>query len=179
MKVDLVEQPDIAALKRGDEKEVRRLWQRIREPSLRTAYYYCGNWDDAQDILQISLIKALEKLDSFQNSGDFYAWFRRILIHACIDWRRSAYRRLRLWVEDKQLNNMPETRAAPDSDYQQVLQRLIPKLPGKMRIIFILRDVEQMAVGEIAAALDLTENAVRVNSMRARQKIRTWLEEKR
>ncbi len=165
---DIITKPELAALKEGDPDAVSRLWQELREPSLRLAYYYTSSWDDAEDVFQISILKALDHLAQFDDNRNFAAWFRRILVNTCYDWRKEAWRRLRSMLSDVQWRQL----SAPEGGSVTDIQGHIAKLPRRMRMVFILRDMEGQSVREIAEILAISEDTVRVLSMQARRKIR-------
>ena len=166
---DIITKPELAALRKGDADAVARLWQELREPSLRLAYYFTSSWDDAEDVFQIAMLKALEHLERFDDDGSFSAWFRRILVNTCYDWRKEAWRRLRSMLSEVQWGQLAATPAfEEDSD----IQRHIGQLSRRMRMVFILRDLEGYAVREIAEILSISEDTVRVLSMQARRRIR-------
>lgn len=59
---------------------------------------------------------------------------------------------------------------------RELIQRLIQALPEKQRMVMHLRDIEEYEIVEICETMDLEESAVRVNLMRARQKVKEQLQ---
>lgn len=65
----------------------------------------------------------------------------------------------------------PEQQAS-DSELRVLLERAISELPDLYRCVFILRDVEQMSIVEVADALELSANVVKIRLHRARRALR-------
>jgi RNA polymerase sigma-70 factor (ECF subfamily) len=170
--VKLVEQPDIEGLRKGDETAMQFLWKQVREPSLRVAYYYTASWDDAQDIFQMTMLKALKKLDQFKSERDFYAWYYRILVNTCRDWKKEAFRRMRGFLGDHQWHSIALEVSEAGYGEQNQLQMLLKHLSRKMRMVFVLRYLEDFSVKEIGEILGISEDTVRVLSMQARRALR-------
>jgi RNA polymerase sigma-70 factor (ECF subfamily) len=168
----LAEQPDIEALRKGDETATELLWKQVREPSLRVAYYYTASWDDAQDIFQIVMLKALKKLDQFKSGRDFYAWYYRILVNTCRDWKKEAFRRLRGFLGEHQWNSIVLESSEANYGKKKRLQSLLKHLSRRMRMVFVLRYLEEFSAKEIGEILDISEDTVRVLSMQARRTLR-------
>ena len=61
-------------------------------------------------------------------------------------------------------------------EIKPIILNLINQLPEKQRKVMHLKDVEELEIKEIAEILEMEENAIRVNLMRARQKVREQLE---
>ena len=61
------------------------------------------------------------------------------------------------------------------SEAKRHLDKAIHQLPEKLRMVFILRDIEGLSIYETSEALDLTETAVKTRLLRARLKLRESL----
>lgn len=61
------------------------------------------------------------------------------------------------------------------SEAQNHLDKAIHKLPEKLRIVFILRDLEGLSIRETSETLELTETAIKTRLLRARLKLREML----
>jgi len=167
----------INGLRMGDrEKSVTELWQQVSGKAVHLAYCYTMDWDEAQDLVQTAFLKALKKWDSFQQERNFSAWYFKILVNTCLDWKRSAYRRLRQWIEEWGVLQTPGKETPVLWEENQMIQNLIKRLPGRQRIVFVLRDLEDFSVREIAELLDISQDTVRVLSMQARRRLRELYE---
>lgn len=153
-----------------NEETAEYLVAQYADTVLRLAYTWLGNMDDAKDILQITLLKALRSWPGFADSGQERSWIIRIAINSCKDWKKSAYTRhvtsldAALYLED-------EKREEVDPSILQAIE----KLPPKYRQVIYLRFYEEYTVKEIAAVLKLSPALVSTRLARAKKKLKTML----
>ncbi|MBM6720416.1 RNA polymerase sigma factor [Bacteroides gallinaceum] len=129
---------------------------------------------EAEDIVQDTLIRVWNKRDEWQQMDSIEAYCLTIARNLAID--RSQK------MELQNLELTPETQEMPDAkmpdqlmeqnEQLSIIHRLINELPEKQRSILQLRDIEGKNYKEIAVILGLTEEQVKVNLFRARQRIR-------
>ena len=129
---------------------------------------------EAEDIVQDALIRVWNKRDEWQQMDSIEAYCLTIARNLAID--RSQK------MESQNLELTPETQEMPDAkmpdqlmeqnEQLSIIHRLINELPEKQRSILQLRDIEGKNYKEIAVILGLTEEQVKVNLFRARQRIR-------
>ncbi len=129
---------------------------------------------EAEDIVQDTMIRVWNKRDELSRLDSVEAYCLIIAKNLAID--RSQKK------EAQNLELTPELEEEPDanSPYDQVvhdekmdiINKLVNELPEKQRLIMQLRDVEGESYKKIAALLNLTEEQVKVNLFRARQKVK-------
>lgn len=129
---------------------------------------------EAEDIVQDTLIRVWNKREEWQQMDSIEAYCLTIARNLAID--RSQK------MESQNLELTPETQEMPDAkmpdqlmeqnEQLSIIHRLINELPEKQRSILQLRDIEGKNYKEIAVILRLTEEQVKVNLFRARQRIR-------
>lgn len=129
---------------------------------------------EAEDIVQDTLIRVWNKRDEWPQMDSIEAYCLTIARNLAID--RSQK------MESQNLELTPETQEMPDAkmpdqlmeqnEQLSIIHRLINELPEKQRSILQLRDIEGKNYKEIAVILGLTEEQVKVNLFRARQRIR-------
>ena len=129
---------------------------------------------EAEDIVQDTLIRVWNKREEWQQMDSIEAYCLTIARNLAID--RSQK------MESQNLELTPETQEMPDAkmpdqlmeqnEQLSIIHRLINELPEKQRSILQLRDIEGKNYKEIAVILGLTEEQVKVNLFRARQRIR-------
>jgi RNA polymerase sigma-70 factor (ECF subfamily) len=138
---------------------------------------------EAEDVMQDAYVRAYEHLAQFAGRALFSTWLTRIAVH-------EALSRLRLRNSDRQLDdsaydgdismNLVETSADPEqsasrAELSQLLEEALLDLPEQYRIVMMLRDVEGLSTSETAAALDLTEENVKIRLHRGRSIARGWI----
>ena len=152
-----------------DEERAEYLVAHYADLLLRIGYTWLGNTDDAQDICQTVLIRLLEDPRSFPDSGQERAWVIRLVVNACKNWKRTAWFRHRVPLDDSlQLTvQMPE----PGEGLLEQVQRL----PLMYRQVIFLRYYEGYEVKEIAELLGRSPALVSTHLKRGREKLKTML----
>jgi RNA polymerase sigma-70 factor (ECF subfamily) len=167
----------IARVLAGHAEEFSTLIARYSDPLYRHALGMTGSPDVAEDILQMSFIKAYQHLAEVR--GRFDAWVFRIVANGCKDWLKNIRRTHLSYDEDDQ----PSSYATPDeeldrselrSDLDVALQALQPSL----REAFIMKHVEGRSYEEMADLLGTTVGALKMRVHRAREALQGLLEEK-
>ena len=137
---------------------------------------------EAEDVMQEAYVRAYQHLGQFAGRAQFSTWLTRIAIHEALARVRRRNRLEQLGPDDSSEGegmNMspaltPEDQASV-SELGRVLEEAILSIPDQYRLVLMMRDVEQMSTGETAAALDLTEENVKVRLHRARAMVRRQL----
>jgi RNA polymerase sigma factor (sigma-70 family) len=136
---------------------------------------YSQSEEEAQDILQDSFVKIFTKLDTFQHTGSFEGWLKRITSNTAIEYYR---RRIDMTVVDE-LTPSPylSTQAENNLEVEELL-KLIQELPDGYRIVFNMYAIEGFNHGEIAAKLGISEGTSKSQFSRARAYLQKKIEEK-
>jgi RNA polymerase sigma-70 factor (ECF subfamily) len=159
----------VARAAAGDTSAFHALVERHRTMVYRVAFQFAGNHHDAEDIAQDVFIKVFRSLDRFRYDAQLTSWLYRIVMNACIDFRRrQAPAGWAPFTEDAELKmlNTPEEGPGPeDTAYGlQIGERLeaeVARLPPGQRVVFTMRHHEGLELSEIAEALGLAEGTVK------------------
>ncbi|MCA9730830.1 MAG: sigma-70 family RNA polymerase sigma factor [Deferribacteres bacterium] len=142
------------------------------------------NREDAEDILQETFIKIFDKIDAFREESELSTWIYRIATNAALMKLRERQRiNNRLTdLEDINLTPVLPSRLLPDGrtpfddllnkESRSVLDEAIESLPDIYRVVFILKDVEQLETTKIAEILNLSHEAIYSRLKRARIQLR-------
>ena len=136
---------------------------------LRLAYSYLHNMDDAEEILQDTLIQYLKTAPVLENEAHEKAWLFRVAGN--LSKNRIAYNRVRSTDELK------EALAAEQREDLSFVWEAVKDLPVKYREVIHLFYYEGLSTAEIAAILEQKESTVRSHLMRGREKLRSILKE--
>jgi RNA polymerase sigma-70 factor (ECF subfamily) len=153
----------------GDHAAFQALVERHRSMVYRVAYQFAGNHHDAEDIAQEVFIKVFRSLDRFRQDAQLTSWMYRIVMNACIDFRRrhspAASAPFGEEAEQRMLNTPEESPGPEDTTYAgelgEVLEAEIGRLPPGQRLVFVMRHHQGLKLGEIAEALGLAEGTVK------------------
>ena len=173
--------------KAGDNGAFEELVNRYEGKIFGLTMSITGNRADAEDATQEAFLKSYSHLGSFQGDSRFYTWLVRIAANEALmrlRKRRPSEFSLDAPVpgeEDLMPREVEEWRPNPEQQYAQtelevLLDQVIDKLELEYRVVFLLRDVEELSTEETAAALGISIPAVKSRLLRARLKLRQKLD---
>ena len=161
----------------GDRNAFGILIERYSDPLYRHAYGMTGSADVAEDILQVSFIKAFHHLAEVR--GRFDAWLFRIVANGCKDWLKNIRRTHVSYEEDDQPSSFSTPEEEMDrNELRTDLEYALAKLPESLREAFVMKHVEGRSYEEMAVLLDTTVGALKMRVHRAREALQALLEEK-
>lgn len=179
------------ALRAGESSAMERFLHCYQDRLFNAVLRIVSNHDDAADITQESLMHMLQHLDQFSGQSSLYTWVFRITTNQALSHCRKV--KLRRTVplarhdpDEPKPHGVPEPCAGPDSDPADAVeikldhQRVIAAmagLPVDYRTLLVLRDVEECGYDQIAKITDLPVGTVKSRLFRARQALRSLLEE--
>ena len=146
------------------------LVERYADLILRIGKTWLGDMDDAKDICQTVLIKMLENPRAFPEEGQERAWVVRIAVNECTNWRKTAWFRRRVPL-DESLRLAAED---PEPEDGSLLAQ-VQALPAMYREVIFLRYYEGYEVKEIAALLGRSPALVSTHLKRGKEKLRNML----
>jgi RNA polymerase sigma-70 factor (ECF subfamily) len=192
--------PDLAALRSGDEAAFRALIQVHHGQMLRLAMAYIRDPGLAEEVVQESWLTCLRSLDKFEGRSSLKTWLFGIVMNIARSRRRREARILpfaSLWRRDDSDSKRPTVDAErfggdgmwssrPDSWPESKLlssetllrvKAAIESLPMKQREVITLRDIAGLDASEVCELLSISAENQRVRLHRARASVRRMLEE--
>jgi RNA polymerase sigma-70 factor (ECF subfamily) len=179
-----------------DQEAFQSLTNPYRRELLVHCYRILGSLEDAEDILQETLLRAWRKLNSLEDRASLRAWLYKIATNVSLDALDSRRRRVMptvtyaaavpgdalpepirepIWIEplpdtltDERPTFNPEARYDARESVEIAFLVALQKLPGRQRAVLILRDVLGWRASEVAALLDTSAHAVNSALQRAR-----------
>ena len=176
----------VAAARGGDRAALGRLLQAHEKRIYNVCLRMVSQADDAAELTQDSLMKAVQKLESFRGESRFGTWLTRVAMNGCLSHLRK--RKLRQTASlDADLpgatalrlaDSLPQSRE-PDApsrveqeDGLRQLYEALAQLDEDHRAVIVLRDIDQMNYAQIAETLDLAPGTVKSRLFRARLALR-------
>ncbi|WP_339320832.1 sigma-70 family RNA polymerase sigma factor [Paenibacillus sp. FSL W8-0194] len=160
-------------LNRKMEKLLTRCIKEHKENVYRLAYSYVKNKEDALDIVQDSIYKAMTHIDGLKDPEAVKSWFYRIVVNTALDFLR---RNKKVRTMDHETIEMHVSGA--EDDYTNFdLTRTLEELPEKYRSVIVLRYFEDMKIEEVAAVLGENVNTVKTRLYQALRVMRIKMDD--
>jgi RNA polymerase sigma-70 factor (ECF subfamily) len=167
----------------------RTIMERHNQRLYRIARTILKDEADAEDVVQETYLRAFEGLSQFREEAMLSTWLTRIAINEALGRKRK--RRATVGVEaieaaqqeSAQIIRFPimndqtdPERSAAQREIRQLLERSIDALPEPFRVVFVMRDVEELSTEETAALLAIRPETVKTRLHRARRLLRQSLD---
>jgi RNA polymerase sigma-70 factor, ECF subfamily len=143
---------------------------------------FCGDADDARDIVQRAFLNAWRRLDSFKGDAAFSTWMYRIAFNESVSFRRESGRRRLVPLQGPDGESGPEPaddRRPGDrlesAEARGQVQQALTLLDPDERKIIILKELDGRSYDEIAEIMDIPKGTVRSRLFRAREVLRDKL----
>jgi len=182
-----IKEISIEALRNEDRAEFAKMVDAYSAPIYRLSLRMLGNEQDAEDVLQNTFLNALTHLPDFEGRSSVSTWLYRIAVNEAL----MILRRKRPEVNISDSDSSDEHAdihptqfvdwgALPEDELlsvegRQTLDDAIQRLPENLRMVFLLRDIQDLSIKDTADALTLSEANVKVRLLRARLMLREQL----
>jgi RNA polymerase sigma-70 factor, ECF subfamily len=192
----------VRTLRAGDEVAFNDLANRHRGELLLHCYRMLGSFQDAEDMLQETLVRAWRGLASFEGRSAVRSWLYKIATNVCLDALASRRRRVlptaihdaanpgdplpaptpeQLWIEpipDEVIDARPWVNPEAHYDARESVTlaflATLQALPSRQRAVLILRDVLGFGASEVADLLDASVPSVNSALQRARVSMKAF-----
>jgi RNA polymerase sigma-70 factor (ECF subfamily) len=161
----------IAACRAGDRQAQRSLYDRFHRTVYRLAVRMVGR-AEAADVAQEVFLRVFARIGSYRGTAAFATWLYRIAVNECLRYR--GRRRPRL----ERLADEPACEAAgPDRTLEQadLLERALAGIDQRLRVVFLLREVDGLSYQQIAEVLGSAPGTVASQLNRARADLQAFL----
>ena len=164
----------LARARAGDENAFRELTDPHRRELQLHCYRILGSVQDAEDLVQDTLLAAWRGLEGFESRASLRSWLYRIATNRCLNALRTHSRRPLEPCPDTLLEEMPDRSPGPAARYEarEAIELAfivaLQGLPPRQRAALVLRDVLGFSAAEVAGMLDTGEVAVKGALQRAR-----------
>ncbi len=173
----------------GDREAFRAIMTRCNQRLFRVARAVVRDDAEAEDVLQEAYARAFAAIGDFRGEAGIATWLTRIVLneaHGRLRSRRPTVELDALEIaqdEGGQVLNFPNMSKSgdPEADaaraqIRRLLERAVDDLPEPFRLVFILREVEELSAEETAIHLGLKVETVKTRLHRARRRLREALD---
>jgi RNA polymerase sigma-70 factor, ECF subfamily len=182
----------VALVRRGSGAAFAAIMTRYNQRLYRVARGVVREEAEAEDVLQEAYVRAFAALPGFRGDAGLATWLTRIVLNEAV----GRLRRRRPTVELEAIDRAVETgdsrvimfpgaspgpdpeQAAARSEVRRLLERAVDDLPEAFRMVFVMRDIDEMTIEETAATLGILPETVKTRLHRARRLLRKNLDEK-
>jgi len=187
--MDLSDGSFVTRARSGDSDAFRSLVERHSRSVFRLAFRMTGNEQDAEDVVQESMLRAYKQLAKFDDRASFGTWLYRIATNCSLDLVRARKRRAQLQGPasggDGEMENPVALVPSPDptpermalsGEVRERLTAALGDLSATERSAFVLRHFEGMCIEDVSRVLGCQAGAAKHSVFRAVQKLRRALE---
>jgi RNA polymerase sigma-70 factor (ECF subfamily) len=140
--------------------------------------------EEAKDVVQESFIRVWKHISNFSLKSKFTTWLYKIVVNLCYDKMKSQKRKKAVLIRnfDKEMLDLapyPENieEELINKELAGLIRNIADELSTKQRIVFILRDLQDLKISEVSQILNMPESSVKTNLYHARLNIRKKLEQ--
>lgn len=140
----------------------------------RLAYTFVNNREDALDIVQESVYKAIVSYDKLKNPEFFNTWLYRITINCANDFLRKSQR-----IDYTNIDFLESIMAYSHNNRDEILdvQKALANLEPKYKTVVIMKFFRDMTFSDIALTLDISNNTVKSRLYRGLRKLKMDLKD--
>jgi len=189
----------IKKIQNKDKAAIKELYLRYSPVMLSICVRYCGNREDAKDVMHECFIKIITQIGKYSGKGNFEGWMKRIMVNASLDFYKRKRKNEHIEIEEEHFSTSADDEDAfsgnsidkrdvgtnPNADLvfradfsKEEIIESIYLIPESYRIIFNLFVIENYAHPEIAQMLGIEENSSRTRLFRAKEMIKKVLHQK-
>ena len=144
------------------------------------AFRFFGDEDDAEDIVQESFIRIWHHMQDFDQRMKFTTWMYKIVVNLCYDKAKSNKRRTSMFARfnsstDDRIENTDIDQELTNKEAAALINHAAEGLSEKQRMIFLLRDIQELTIEEVTVITGMSISAIKTNLFFARQNIKKKL----
>lgn len=180
---EMVDDGLVGLCQKGDLSAFDELMRRHQTSALKVAFSIVRSREDAEDEVQKAFWKAYEHINQFQRDAKFSTWLTRIVVNQCLMRLRQVRRARFAYIDDGESDDLAaadlrDTGPTPENllglnEVAVVLDLEISRIPPLLRNVFLLRDVKNVPMPEVAANLGISVAAAKSRLLRARAELRS------
>ena len=168
----MTDQELIDGIRKQDRTAIRHLVSHYQKRVIKTASYFLGNLEDAEDLSQEIFLEIMNSIGKYRNESAFSTWVYRITVNRALNKvkknkREAMVARIGSFFHTQGqgtagISEIPASQRSPleDEERRRLLYLAIDRLPENQRVAFVLHKFEEHSYKEIAAVMTLSLSSV-------------------
>lgn len=165
----------LARARNGEEAAFEQLYRWFERPIFTLAFRLCGQREEAQDILQETMLKLFGKIKEFRGESPFWGWLRQIAVNECLMRLRKRQPNTDVDLADESDYLEANILLPPQAADAQRLLHAMQQLAPTTRSVLWLYHVEGYTHDEIAVLMEKTISFSKSQCARGGKKLRELL----
>lgn len=164
----------------GDIQAFEAIYRRFKIPLFNIAFRHTYDRQVSEDLLQDVFIKVFTHFREVREEKTFVGWLYRIAVNTCYSYLRQKRSEAQKTTSLSEVEaGIGETVSERDIALKKSLDDAIKGLPGKLKAVFLLHDVQGFKHEEIAGMMSWSVGTSKSQLFKARMKVRQFLEKKK
>lgn len=166
----------------GHDAAFQSLMERHQGFVVRLTSRFLFNKQDVQEVVQDTFVKVWKNLSKYDSSGRFTTWVYTINFNLCLDRLKALKRRPEVQLNDDMLQRLsgicPDDQKTQELELQRIADAVrgyAGKLSKIQRMVFVLRDLNDLSVDEVCHITGFAPDKVKANLFHARKILREKL----
>lgn len=174
--------PDEVLIERilsGHKQNFEHIMRRYNQRLYRTGMSILADDIEVEDAMQTAYISAYEHLGKFEGRSSFSTWLTRIMINECLARKKKNMKTKKGFegLSENPTNMNTPANILANKELSTMLENAVSQLPEKYRLVFVLREIEDLSVKETSDVLSIEESNVKTRLNRAKTILRESLGE--
>ena len=174
----MTEQEMLVGMKKGEDRAFRALFDAYYKYLTVTSFKILGDFEKAKDLAQDVFADLWQKREQIEISSTVKGYLRRMVVNKTLNYIKTKR------IDFTDPTELPESttqyqnaqQKIEGDDLQQIINKAIDSLPGRCKIIFVLRRMEDMSHKEIGTKLDISPKTVENQMTKALKVLRLAVE---
>ena len=173
----LTDEEIVARVLNGEKYLYESLMRKFNSRLYRIGMSIINDDSEVEDVMQTAYLNAYLHLANFQKKSGFGTWLTRIFINESLLCVKKKQSRKLVSIDTHEFSLRHETplHDLMNNELKTILEKSISDLPEKYRLVFVMREIEEISTSETMTILNLTESNVKVRLNRAKELLRNDL----
>jgi len=167
----------------ADPRSRNRAFERLVRQYQKPLYYHIRRMvldhDEADDLVQNTLIRCYQALDRFEARSSLYTWLYRIATNLCLTHLEKKRKRRWLSLSDentlREAEGQRETPVSRSDSPERILEKALLTLPPKQRLVFQMRYYDELPYEQMSEILGTSTGALKASYHWAFKKVENYL----